>query len=254
VNLLDEIEACYDAIPRVASTVEEVGPFTVFRADPATGWQFYARPRLGLTDPVSAGDVRRLLARQAELGVPPALEWVHDVTPSLLDAVEEAGVAAGLERCPLLALSPDAVVPAAEGPGRYEVMTGDHPDLSLVLGAVAAGFDESDDVEPRDRGVRPRLLEDGALVVVAGYDERGAVVGGGSAAPRDGAAELMGIATVPSARGRGHASAVTRAQARAVRERGAGTVFLSAGSDAAAGVYRRVGFVDVGTAMILEVP
>ena len=34
---------------------------------------------------------------------------------------------------------------------------------------------------------------------------------------------------------------------------GARTVLLSAGSDDAASIYRQVGFVDVGTACILEV-
>lgn len=250
--LLAAIEACYDAIPRVAGTVEEVGPFSLFRADPATGWQFYARPRLGLTDPVTVDDVRRVLDRQTALGVPRALEWVHEVTPSLLDAVGAAGVARGLERCPLLALPADVAVPAPEGPGRHEVLTGDHPDLPLTLGAVSAGFAGSDDVRPLDRGLRPRLVDEGALVVVAAYDEHGALVGGGSAAPRGGAAELMGIATVPAARGRGHGSAVTRLLVRTVRERGVDTVFLSAGSEEAVGVYRGVGFTDVGTAMVLE--
>lgn len=252
MSLLATIEACYDAIPRVAGTVEEVGPFTLFRADPASGWQFYARPRLGLSEPVTADDVRRVLARQDELGVPRAVEWVHEVTPSLREAVESAGVAEGLEPCPLLALPPGSDLGPAAGPGRYEVMTAEHSDLPQVLGAVVAGFDESDVVRPGEPGIRPRLIGSGALVVVAAYDEHGAVVGGGSAAPRGGAAELMGIATVPSARRRGHGGDVTRALARAARERGADTVFLSAGSDAAAGVYRRAGFVDVGTAMILD--
>jgi ribosomal protein S18 acetylase RimI-like enzyme len=255
MSLLATIEACYDAIPRVAATVEEVGPFTLFRAEPGAGWQFYARPRLGLTDPVSADDVRRVLARQRDLGLPGALEWVDEVTPSLRGAVEAAGVAgvAGdLEVCPLLALPGDAMVPAPDGPGRYEVISGDHPDLPLVLGAVDAAFRHADDVRPGDLGVRARLLDAGALLVVAAYAEDGSVVGGGSGAPRGAAAELMGIATIPSARGRGHGSAVTRALVRAVRERGADTVFLSAGSHTAAEVYRRVGFVHVGSAMILE--
>jgi ribosomal protein S18 acetylase RimI-like enzyme len=252
MSLLATIEACYDAIPRAAATVEEVGPFTLFRAEPGTGWQFYARPRLGLTDPVSADDVRTVLGRQRDLGLPGALEWVDEVTPSLRGAAEAAGVASDLEACPLLALPGDAVVPAPDGPGRYELMSGDHPDLPRVLGAVDAAFRHTDDVRPGDLGIRARLLDAGALLVVAAYDGDGAVVGGGSAAPRGAAAELMGIATIPSARGRGHGSAVTRALVRAARERGVDTVFLSAGSDTAAGVYRRVGFVDVGTAMILE--
>jgi predicted GNAT family acetyltransferase len=39
----------------------------------------------------------------------------------------------------------------------------------------------------------------------------------------------------------------------ACREAGVRTVFLSAYNDAAASIYRRVGFVDVGTACILQV-
>ena len=37
-----------------------------------------------------------------------------------------------------------------------------------------------------------------------------------------------------------------------VLRRGVGLGFLSAGSDAAADLYRRVGFVDIGTACVLE--
>src|SRR4051812_36437918 len=44
---LDLIERYYDAAPRAAADVEEIGPFTLFVADPATGWSFYARPRPG---------------------------------------------------------------------------------------------------------------------------------------------------------------------------------------------------------------
>ena len=39
---------------------------------------------------------------------------------------------------------------------------------------------------------------------------------------------------------------------RWVLRRGVGLGFLSAGSDAAADIYRRVGFVDIGTACVLE--
>ena len=79
------------------------------------------------------------------------------------------------------------------------------------------------------------------------------MAGGGSAAPRGDAAELMGIGVPPFARRRGLGSAITRALIRAVRARGIGTILLSAGSDDAASIYRQIGFVDVGTACILEV-
>ena len=62
----------------------------------------------------------------------------------------------------------------------------------------------------------------------------------------------MGIAVPPGHRNRGHGSAITRSLVAAARDQGVDLVFLTAGSDAAAAIYRRVGFVDTGTACILE--
>src|SRR5690349_22193825 len=88
---LDRIEAYYDCVPRAVATLEEVGPFTLFVADEGTGWQFYARPRLGARHTFTPDDVCRVLERQRELTVPLAIEWVEEVTPSLLPAVRGAG-------------------------------------------------------------------------------------------------------------------------------------------------------------------
>jgi ribosomal protein S18 acetylase RimI-like enzyme len=246
---LDTIERCYDAIPRVAGSTEEVGPFTLFVAAEGTGWQFYARPRLGLTDDLTADDVRRVLDRQSELGLPRAVEWVDEVTPSLLPAVRTALPGVDVEVCPLLVLPTSSL---AQGSDRCEVLAADHPHLPLVVGAVNAAFDDGETVEPRPVLGRPALIASGALVVVAAYDSDGNVVGGGSAAPRGPAAELMGIGVVGPARGQGHGTAITRALVDAVRDRGVETAFLSAASDAAASIYRAVGFERVGTALILE--
>ena len=47
-DLLQRLETYYDTAPRALATTEDLGPFTLFvRTDP-TGWDFYARPRLGL--------------------------------------------------------------------------------------------------------------------------------------------------------------------------------------------------------------
>ena len=196
------LERYYDAVPRPVATTEEVGPFTLFLADDGTGWQYYARPRLGLETDVTADDVRRVLARQAELGVPRALEWVDEVTPSLLPAVREAVTGAHeLELCPLLVLPPGPA-PDAD-PVSTRVLAPDDPDLPAVVGAVNAAFDDRDEFAPRGVGRRGELIEAGLLVMVGAYDESGAVVGGGSAAPRGDTAELMGIAVGPHARRRG---------------------------------------------------
>jgi ribosomal protein S18 acetylase RimI-like enzyme len=245
---LDAIEAYYDTVPRAAGTTEEVGPFTLFLADEGTGWQFYARPRLGGDGPFTAEDVRRVLARQVELGRPRAIEWVDDVTPSLFPAAAEAGHTAG--RYPLLAL-PEATAVAA--PARTRVLEHDDPDLGLTVGAVSAAFAGTDEVTERPVGRRPELIASGHLVEVAAYDESGRLLGGGSAAPRGETAELMGIGVPPSSRRAGAGTAITQALVGACRAAGVRTVFLSAYNDAAAAIYRQVGFEDVGTACILEV-
>src|SRR3954451_11861544 len=79
--LLPELEAYYDAVPRSAARVEEVGPFTLFVGTGA--WPYYARPRLRLEHEFTAADVEAVRERQRELGVPEAFEWVHETTPSL---------------------------------------------------------------------------------------------------------------------------------------------------------------------------
>lgn len=245
---LSTIERYYDTVPRVAGTTEEVGPFTLFLADRSTGWQFYARPRLGV-EAFTPEEVRRVLARQQELDVPRAIEWVDEVTPALRPAVRGT---AEPHLCPLLVLPTDRS-PLAPVEVRCDVLAPDSPDLALAIGTIGAAFGGSDGVTPGELGSRPGLMASGHLVVVAAYDDDGRLVGGGSAAPRGDVAELMGIAVLPPARKQGIGSAITAALVQAVRAAGVRTAFLSAGSDDAASVYRSVGFEKVATACILEV-
>jgi ribosomal protein S18 acetylase RimI-like enzyme len=243
---LDGIETYYDTVPRASATTEEVGPFTLFLAVEGTGWNFYARPRLGETAAFTSDDVRRVVQRQGELGRPHAIEWVDEVTPSLHPAVTEAGLEAG--RYPILALPADAEVAPAE---RTRVLAADDPDLGLEVGAITAAFAGTDDLTAGPVGRRPELIAAGHLIELAAYDAEGQLVGGGSAAPRGATAELMGIGVPPAHRARGVGSAITRALVRACRDAGVQTVFLSAYNDDAASIYRRIGFRDVGTACIL---
>ena len=247
---LSVIERYYDTVPRVAATTEEIGPFTLFVATPDTSWQFYARPRLGLTDDVTADDVRRVVKRQDELGVPRAIEWVQETTPSLLDAVREELPDAEVEEVPLMVSRRDEAQ-RREVPGRREVLEASSAGLAAVVGVIGAAFDGHDEFDPGSVGVRPRLLDEGTLVMVAAYDASGRLVGGGSAAPRGAVAELMGIATLPSARGQGHGTAITTAIRSELRTRGVDTVFLTAGSDEATSIYRAVGFERLATGYIV---
>jgi GNAT superfamily N-acetyltransferase len=252
---LDQIEAYYDTVPRIAATTEEVGAFTVFLSVPGTGWAFYARPRLGLSHEFTAEEVRRVLARQEELGVARAIEWVHEVTPSLLPAVRAVvGADAEIEECPLLALPPGRLLSGEDPPGEHRVLAADEDDVGPAIGAIHASFDGADEYAARNVGRRPELIESGHLIMVGSYDESGRLVGGGSTSPRGEVTELTGIGVLPMVRKQGRGGSITRALVRAARSRGVTTAFLSAGSDDAASVYRAVGFERVGTACILEMP
>jgi ribosomal protein S18 acetylase RimI-like enzyme len=247
-ELLQRLEAYYDLVPRAASDPEDVGPFTNFRPGEVSKWSFYARPRRGYDGDFTADDVRRVLDRRVEQGLARNVEWVEEVTPTLWNAVAEV-VGERAERFPLLVRRDLPAPPEQQG---VALMTPDHPDLAAVVGAVGASFGETDAYEPAEVTGQPGLIEAGDLVMVGAYDEDGHVVGGGSASPRAGVAELMGIGVIPRGRGRGLGTAVTETLIRATMQAGVTTCFLSAASDGAASIYRRVGFEDVATACILE--
>jgi predicted GNAT family acetyltransferase len=67
-----------------------------------------------------------------------------------------------------------------------------------------------------------------------------------------GAAELVGIVTLPASRRRGLGAAISAFVARHALSRGYDLIFLSAADDDVARVYARVGFHRVGTACIAQ--
>lgn len=265
-DLLQRIEDYYDAVPRAAADTEEIGAFTLFVS--RGGWPYYARPsrshqsHAGVVATVE--NVAAVRARQRELGVPEAFEWVDDVTPGLVATVEQAGLT--VERLPLLVL--DAPVPASVPDGvTVRLVPPEDPQLHRINAAVHVGFasagtaiGEAGGAE-RDKAaagpgedhvdrLRTRMV-DGLTVMVVAEDVDGPLAAG-SHQPVGGVTELVGIATLPSARRRGLGAAVTARLVEDARERGVGTVFLSAGSDDVARVYEKVGFRRVATACIAE--
>lgn len=260
-DVLPVLETYYDMAPRAHARTEEVGPFTLFLKQGA-GWDYYARPRLGLTGEITPADVDAVRTRQRDLGVAENLEWVHETTPSLLAAVARSGPpdhpVLSLAQCPLLVLPADPSL--VRGSGRRvdaDVTARVRPvglddDLDHVFGVIHAGFEGTDKVTRRASTRQVALMREGLLSVVAAYDRHGNVVGGGSHSPRDGTTELTGIAVLPRARRRGIGAAITAALVDDALDRGVKTIFLSAQDDAVARVYQRVGFVRVGTACIAE--
>jgi hypothetical protein len=169
---LERIEAYYDAAPRGAARVEEIGPFTLFVS---TGpWPYYARPRLGLEHAFTADEVEAVRARQRELGVPEAFEWVHETTPSLL-----AAMSLPVMQAPLMVLA--GAVPAAAD-AEVRMIDADDPLLDAAVAAQDRGFGGTGEgVEDRAAFLRERLASGATRMAIAVVD--GAVVASASTSP-----------------------------------------------------------------------
>jgi predicted GNAT family acetyltransferase len=112
---------------------------------------------------------------------------------------------------------------------------------------AAAAVQHQEPVE----GLRAQLRA-GTTVTAVVVDDVAGVVAVGSHNPRGDVSEVVGVATLPTARRRGLATAVTSALVEHALGHGVQTVFLSAGGVDVARVYERVGFRHVGTACVAE--
>lgn len=264
------MERFYDVVPRDVARAEEHGPLVLFVREGA-GWPFYARPRLDATATPSAADLAAVRARQRELGLPEAFEWVHELVPDLLAVARAAGLT--VLEAPLMVLDPAA----SAAPGDFTDVPvrlldpgapGFARDVAVRRAVAAVGFAAAGTARgeagpaQRDAAVagldaaaldedRARIAGGSRLAVLAETPEEGALAGAFAMRVGD-TAEIAGVATLPSARRRGLGAAVTAALARALRDAGTDLVFLSAGSEEVARVYVRAGFRRLATACIAE--
>lgn len=260
-ELLGRIERTYDALPRRRGVrVEAVGPFEVFVRE-GEGWPLYARPRLGAVD-FSTADVEAVLARQRDLAVPEAIEWVFEVTPGLLAAIP---VRLPVRRAPLMVLDPTQLPSISDSDEAVILLDPSEPGhvhLAALGTAVATvGFahpgTDAGVAGPAERDAAVRPSPPGAALTMPDnqaeavlVDPRDGVVARGGYQAALGVAEIAGVATLPSARRRGHAAALTARLARHALTHGNDLVFLSAADEAVARTYVRVGFRHIGTAGI----
>ncbi len=273
------LERFYDAVPRDAAVAEDIGGFVLFVRDGA-GWPFYARPRIGAATP-SAADVTAVRRRQRELGVPEAFEWVHETTPDLLAVARSAGLEVLL--APLMVLETAALVPdlpvggasirvlEPSAPGYAADLAASRAVASLGFGtpagstpleAVDAGL-SIEPAGPRERDAMPGLADEvieqtrarassGTQITAVVDSPTEGILASGVLQSVGDVGEIAGVATLPSARGRGYASQLTATLARHGLQRGLDLVFLSSASDDVARLYSKVGFRRIGTACIAE--
>jgi ribosomal protein S18 acetylase RimI-like enzyme len=261
-QVLAELEVYYDAVPRSAARWEQIGPFTLFTKIGA-GWPYYARPTLG-TNAFSADDVLRVRARQRELGVAEAFEWVAETTPALQPAAEAGGLA--VTRHPLMVLGELTVASPGISCGVEVRLVTSEDDLALLnaIGHVAFGAPgtaagpqgvenarAAADRNPAALSLQSDRLRDTKTVMAVALVD-GQPVGIGSHNPVGLVSEVVGVAVLPAFRRRGIASALTRRLVADALQRSVNTVFLSADDATVARIYRRVGFREVGTACVAE--
>lgn len=273
--LLAQLDAYLDAAPRSGADAIAVGPFTMFlHRGP---WGYYARPGAH-RDPdqlFTTAHVEAVLAAQRERGACESLEWLHDIDPSLGDACVRVGLDVVFR--PLLALHTalhTARHTSTFTPGaptshhvRAQVLDADHRLLTLHRKVANVSFANPGtavgtvgiaerDATPLDDAAAAWAIERSRLghtIAVAAFDDVDEMVGVGSAQPVVDrvrgirAAELVGIAVLPTHRRRGIASVITSSLIATCRERGIDLIFLSAQDDHVARIYERIGFRRVGT-------
>jgi N-acetylglutamate synthase-like GNAT family acetyltransferase len=264
-DVLDRLERFYDAVPRDGARVEDFGALVLFVPD-GSSWPFYGRPRLDAGTPTAA-EISAVRARQRELGLPEAFEWVDENTPGLIEIAEADGLS--VLRAPLMVLDPASLPDGATG---ARILDGSSPsvatDLALRHAVAAVGFSApgtgagTAGLAERDAAVTP--LDDNGLArelaaissgrrahAIAEVPGQGAVASG-LYQRVDYIAEIAGVATLPSARRQGLGAAVTATLARHALDHGVQTVFLSAAEESVARMYARIGFRRIGTACIAE--
>jgi ribosomal protein S18 acetylase RimI-like enzyme len=263
---IGRIDAFCDAVPRQRARAEAIGPLLLF-VPIGSGYPYYARPRPGPRGAASAADVRAVRARQRELLIPESFEWIEQTAPDMAAAAAQAGLR--VHAHPLLVL--DGLAPPAALPPRVSagVLQPDDPEVVLAWSVPAVAFAHPGTatgeatVTERDKVaanydaatiamLRGRLRA-GQSVLAAASGPAGPLAAG-SYQLADGVAEITGVGVLPASRRRGLGAAVTRALAADALAHGATTVFLSASDAAVARVYTRLGFREIGTAMIAEPP
>lgn len=269
-DLMRRLEHFYDALPRDHARIEEFGGLLLFIREGA-GWPYYARPRPDGTATPSAADIEAVRARQRELGLPEAFEWVHENNPELLGLARAAGLS--VLEAPLMVLDQSAL-PTPESLSDVPVRLLDPADPGFAADlavrravadiAFSASGTQIGDAGPATRDARliplahAEVEEEWLLArsgrrlsALAEAPGQGALAAGTAMRVGD-VAEIAGIGTLPAARRRGLGAAVTATLARRLLDTGCDLIFLSAGSEEIARVYRRVGFYRVGTACIAE--
>lgn len=263
-DLIDDLDFYLDAAPRPDSEAVAVGPFTLFVS--RTPWSYYARPTVGQRDPITTADLDALATACTERSLNLSIEWVHEVHPELAAVTAAHGLDVRSHAL-MIGTAADVTAPQVDGVTLRIPHAGDPAlaagravaDVAFTAGGTGAGAEGAAERDTFLGGIAPEMVahlhdraERGLTITAVAESPTDGVVAVGSYQPVDGLAEVLAVATVPSARRRGLAGALTATLAEHAFGAGVRTVLLSAQDDTVANVYARVGFRRVGTAYAAE--
>ena len=205
-------------------------------------------------------------ARQRELGVPEAFEWVDEATPGLLTVARGAGLI--VLEAPLMVLGTGRWrTPEPPTSVRVRMLDAQDPALGAALAVPQIAF-AAPGTQPGDAGIAERdaaaaelpagelariagRIRDGLTQIAAAETDDGPICSG-MHQPVAEVTEIVGVGTLPYARRQGLGGLVTGCLVQDARERAAEVIFLAAGSEEIARVYGRLGFERIGTSCIAE--
>lgn len=147
LSLRARIEQYYATVPLLFADAETFGPLRLFvRKEPGTpyyGGPSHAQPTAEGSAVVTAADIARVRARQRELGVPEAFEWLAEAAPMLRARIEAVGLP--VEARPLMALDPHRPVlpqPLPDGV-TIRALSAEDPALPAALALPRLAFAEA---------------------------------------------------------------------------------------------------------------
>ena len=222
-------------------------PFTLFVPPQPSR----AEDAVAIPDLTRVGDhpapLTELEAHCSERGLLPRVELLDTFAPELPPILVAAGFAE-TRAWPVLVCTPESVRDPAPIPGLVIVTLSSQSSIQELRegwNANALGFDPAAELASDEQA---RAFRD-TLVSARAFTARlyGVPAGAGMFVDiRNGVVELMGITTLEPYRRRGIAAALTAYATRAAFAAGADLTFLVAESDAAARVYSRIGYRQIG--------
>ncbi len=271
-SLRAQIEQYYATVPLLFADAEDFGSLRLFvrrrPGAPYYGGPGHAQPTADGASAVTAADIARVRARQRKLGVPEAFEWLAELAPGLRDRIEAAGLPAS-ER-PLMVIDPHHPVPQKPVPKgvKLHVLTADDPALPAALALPRLAFAEQGTAvgsagHKELSVVADELTKDGTVTsirpairvghktIIAALDPDGTPLAVGHYHPANGTTEIGGIGTLPTARRRGLAAAISTALVSHSRDHGVSTIFLAYAEDAVARIYARLGFRPTDSTLLI---